>query len=93
MEFILSVLVTFVLIGWLIKKIFPFLLVWFVKRRMNKGGGAQFMHFGPFGFASQEQEDFHRKEEEGKVTVVTMDKKEKVIEKDMGEYIDFEEEK
>ena len=82
MELILSALVIFVLAGWLMKKIFPILLVWFVKRRMKKGV-----------FASQYQEDFHRKEEEGKVTVVTMDQKEKVIEKDMGEYVDFEEEK
>ncbi len=91
--------------GWLLKRIFPILLTWYIKRRMKKGGGASFGQFGPFGFTggfygnpfepqgTGESQERCQKKEEGKVTVVTMEKKEKVIEKDMGEYIDFEEEK
>ena len=101
MEFIISVLVMFVVFGWLMKKIFPFLITWFIKRKMKKGGGASFGQFGPFGFygtqfgqqTDDQQESRRSKDQEGKVTVVTMDQKEKVIEKNMGEYIDFEEEK
>ena len=97
MEFIISVLVMFVVFGWVMKKIFPFLITWYIKRKMKNGGGAsfgqfgQFGQYGPFGFAGDVDED--KQKEEGKVTVVTMDQKEKVIEKNMGEYIDFEEEK
>lgn len=100
MEFLVTVLVIFVVFGWLMKKIFPFLLAWYIKRRMKKGNGAVFGQFGEFGEFGQfwqqgedEMQNNHRKDEEGKVTVVTMDQKEKVIEKNMGEYIDFEEEK
>ena len=102
MEFLLTVIVIFIFLGWLLRKIFPLLLAWFIKRKM-KNGGASFGSFGPFysGFygnsgatEANEQEEVRRnKEQEGKVTVVTMDQKEKLIEKDMGVYVDFEEEK
>ena len=102
MEFLLTVIVIFIFLGWVLRKIFPLLLAWFIKRKMKNGGGS-FGSFGPFysGFygnsgatEANEQEEVRRnKEQEGKVTVVTVDQKEKLIEKDMGEYVDFEEEK
>ena len=70
MEFLLTIIVIFIFLGWLLTRIFPLLLAWYVKRRMRKC-----------------------RQQEGKVTVVTVQEQEKVIEKDMGEYVDFEEEK
>ena len=102
MEFLLTIIVIFIFIGWLLTRIFPLLFAWYLKRKMKKGGSS-FGSFGPFygGFygnpntdRAKEYEDVGRsKEQEGKVTVVTVQEQEKVIEKDMGEYVDFEEEK
>ncbi len=104
MEFVLTVLVIFVVFGWILKKLFPMLLAWYIKRKMKNGGGS-FGSFGPFGgftggvygeqggTFSGEDEVRRSKAEEGKVTVTTVEEKEKVIEDDMGEYVDFEEEK
>lgn len=102
MEFILTFLLILFLVGWILKILVPLLLTWYIKRKMSKGGGTGFGSFGPFagGFytgaaqAENREDDSKRnKEQEGKVTVVTMEEKEKVIEDNMGEYIDFEEEK
>ncbi len=103
MEFILSFLLVVFLVGWLLKKLLPPLLVWYITRKAEKNGGS-FGNFGaftgnPFGqnpYAAKEkaEEEVRRsKEQEGKVTVANVEQKEKVIEKGMGEYIDFEEEK
>lgn len=108
MEFILTFLIVFLGIGWILKRLFPILLAWYVKRKMKNGGGT-FCGFGPFGgvggFGSfggfdgntaweREQEQARRrKSQEGKVTVEKGEEKEKVIDKNIGEYIDFEEEK
>ncbi len=91
MEFILTLLVVFVVFGWIFKKLFPLLLAWYIKRKMKNGGGS----FGAFGYDafSREEQVNRSKAEEGKVTVTARQEREKVIEDDMGEYIDFEEEK
>ena len=70
MEFLLTVILIFVFFGWLLRKLFPLFLAWYVKRKMRKC-----------------------RQQEGKVTVETVQEQEKVIAKDMGEYVDFEEEK
>ena len=101
MEFLLTIIVIFIFLGWLLARIFPLLLAWYVKRKMKKGGSS-FGSFGPFygGFygnpatGANEREDVRKsKQQEGKVTVETVQEQEKVIAKDMGEYVDFEEEK
>lgn len=99
MEFILTLLIFIFVTGWLLAKFFPLVLAWYLKRKMKNGGSS----FGGFngsafgnmytGTQNSEDEVKRSKEQEGKVTVTTMEQKEKVIEKNMGEYIDFEEEK
>ena len=84
---------------WLMKWLFPILLAWFIKRRIQKGGfnGGAFGSNGFGGFWSsgfggpQQQEPQQKKKEEGKVIISDMPKKEKVIDKEIGEYVDFEE--
>ena len=101
MEFILTFLLFIFIFGWVVSKLFPLILAWYVKRKM-KNGGTSFGNFGGvytnfYGNAANEQmqnEEVRRsKEQEGKVTVSKVEEREKVIEKDMGEYIEFEEEK
>lgn len=99
MEFILTFLLFIFIFGWVLSRLFPLILSWYLKRKMRNGGGT----FGGFnstsfgnmytGHGDSEAEVRRSKEQEGKVTVTTMEQKEKVIEKDMGEYVDFEEEK
>ena len=47
MEFLLTVVVIFAILNLLLRKIFPLLLAWYVKRKMKKGGSS-FGSFGPF---------------------------------------------
>lgn len=84
---------------WLMKWLFPILLAWFIKRKIQKGGfnGGAFGSNGFGGFWStgfgggQPQQPQQKKKEEGKVIISDMPKKEKVIDKEIGEYVDFEE--
>lgn len=100
MEFILTFLLFIFIFGWVVARLFPVLLAWYLKRKM-KNGGTSFGGFHNAGFgnmyngtaADQQAEIKRSKEQEGKVTVTKLEEKEKVIEKDMGEYIEFEEEK
>ncbi len=99
MEGFITFLFFFILFMWVMKKLFPLLLAWFIKRRIEKGGasGGGFTGPGGFGFwstgfgnagAAQKHE---QKKEEGKVVITDIPKKEKVIDKEVGEYVDFEE--
>ena len=100
MEFILTFLLFIFIFGWVVSRLFPLLLTWYVKRKMKKGG-TSFGGFHSAGFgnmyggtvAEQQDEVRRSKEQEGKVTVTKLEEKEKVIVKNMGEYIEFEEEK
>ncbi len=50
--------------------------------------------YGNPATGANEREDVRKcRQQEGKVTVETVQEQEKVIAKDMGEYVDFEEEK
>ena len=99
MEGFITFLLFFFLFMWLMKWLFPILLAWFIKRRIQKGGfnGGAFGSNGFGGFWStgfggpQQQEPQQKKKEEGKVIISDMPKKEKVIDKEIGEYVDFEE--
>lgn len=103
MEGFITFLFFFVLFIWVMGKLFPLLLAWFIRRKMKKRGMDGFAGFGgPGGFAgfwsnmgqqgntgngyaSQE------KKQEGKVIISDVPKQEKVIDKEVGEYVDFEE--
>ncbi len=99
MEGFITFLLFFVLFMWLMKRLFPLLLVWFVKRRMKQGGngGAGFAGPNGFGFWStgfgnmENRGSGEQKKEEGKVVITDIPKQEKVIDKEIGEYVDFEE--
>lgn len=99
MEGFITFLLFFVLFMWLMKRLFPLLLVWFVKRRMKQGGNGASGFAGPngFGFWStgfgnmENPQGQEQKKEEGKVVITDIPKQEKVIDKEIGEYVDFEE--
>lgn len=103
MEGFITFLFFFVLFMWAMGKIFPHLLAWFVRRRMKKGGMDGFAGFGgPGGFAgfwsnmgpqggAGNGYDPQEKKQEGKVIISDIPKQEKVIDKEVGEYVDFEE--
>lgn len=78
MEFLLTIILVFVFSGWVLKKFLPLLLTWYIKRKMKSSNGG-------------EKEFRQYKGDEGKVTVETLEEREKVIEDNVGEYIDFEE--
>lgn len=82
MEFILTFLIIFLGIGWVLKRLFPILLAWYVKRKIK---GEPWIR--------EEEQVRQKKAQEGTVTVEKGAEKEKVIDKNIGEYIDFEEEK
>lgn len=87
MEGFITFLLFFFLFMWLLKWLFPLLLAWWLKRKMNNGSFGSGMFGGNAGYTQQQQQ----KKEEGKVTITQVPKQEKVIDKEIGEYVDFEE--
>lgn len=81
MEGFITFLLFFFLFMWLLRRLFPLLLTWWIKRKVSNGS------FGREPDYNQEQQ----KKQEGKVTITQVPKQEKVIDKEVGEYIDFEE--
>ena len=86
-----------VLFGWIIGKLFPIILAWVIKRKIKQGNmNGGFTGFswnsgqGFSGFGQQYQQQEHKKQE-GKVIISDIPKQEKVIDKEVGEYVDFEE--
>ncbi len=103
MEGFITFLFFFALFIWAMGKVFPLLLAWFVRRRMKKSGMDGFAGFGgPGGFAgfwsnmgqqgsAGSGHASQEKKQEGKVIISDIPKQEKVIDKEVGEYVDFEE--
>lgn len=99
MEGFITFLLFFALFLWVMKRVFPLLLAWVIKRKLQKGGtgGGGFAGQGGFGFWStgfgggQPQQAREETKEEGKVVITDIPKKDKVIDKEIGEYVDFEE--
>lgn len=90
MEGFLTFVLVFFLVMWVLGKIFPRLLLWYVQRKVKKGGWSG---FGP-GFSGGFGNNSSVKEEkkEGEVTVSRQQEpQKKVFDKNDGEYIDFEE--
>ncbi len=99
MEGFITFLFFLVLFGWIIGKLFPIILAWIIKRKIKQGNmnggftgfgwnsGQGFTGFGGFGQNQQQEE----KKQEGKVIISDIPKQEKVIDKEVGEYVDFEE--
>lgn len=100
MEGFITFLLFFALFVWVMKRVLPLLLAWIIKRKLQKGGtgGGGFAGPGGFGFWSTgsggngaASDARQQKKEEGKVIITDIPKKEKVIDKEIGEYVDFEE--
>lgn len=99
MEGFITFLFFTVLFFWLMKRLFPLLLAWFIKRKMKQGGpngggfaGSNGFGFWSTGFGNMAGENAgSEKKEEGKVVITDIPKQEKVIDKEIGEYVDFEE--
>lgn len=98
MEFILTFFIIIIALSWIFVRLLPRILAWYIKRKVGRGETFGGFAGGPFGNGyrqneAPEEEIKRSKEQEGKVTVIKVEETEKVIEGDMGEYIDFEEEK
>lgn len=83
MEGFLTFVLVFILIIWLIGRFFPLLLAWWIKRK--------------FGKISREQQRYSRQQEpqykEGDVIVEIEREEKKIVDNNVGEYIDYEETK
>lgn len=83
MEGFLTFILVFILIVWLIGRFFPFLLAWWIKRK--------------FGKISREQNIYKNREQprykEGDVIVEIEKEEKKIVDNNVGEYIDYEETK
>lgn len=82
MEGFLTFIFVFVLIVWLIGRFFPLLLTWWIKRKFGKIN----------------RDDRYRKQQnsnykEGDVIVEVEQKEKKIVDDNIGEYIDYEETK
>ena len=87
MEAFFTVVLLIVLFFWLLGKFLPRVLAWYVRRRI---GGA------PQGGAEWQQrwrQQEHENKNEGEVEIKYSEPQEKIITGNMGEYVDFEEEK
>lgn len=85
MEFFLTLIIVFIIVSWLLGKFLPRLLVWYLGKKFGMGNTGYRRYEG-----GNTEEPAGK---EGDVTVSKIEEKEKVIEKEMGEYIDYEEEK
>lgn len=85
MEFFLTLIIIFIVVFWLLGKFLPRLLVWYIGKKFGAGTAHT------QGFNRDGNEEPAGKE--GDVTVSKIEERGKVIEKEMGEYIDYEEEK
>ncbi|MDO4736344.1 MAG: DUF4834 family protein [Bacteroidia bacterium] len=90
MEGFITFVLVFVCVIWVLGKIFPRLLVWYLQRKVNKGGWGNFGRGFNGGFDAQQSGQERQKE--GDVTISsTVEPQKKVFDKNDGEYIDFEE--
>lgn len=74
------------------RKLFPLLLTWFIKKKIKDGTFVNGGFYGQgFGAGQQPPRSDYGKDEEGKVIISDIPKQDKVIDKGVGEYVDFEE--
>lgn len=87
LEFVISLLVIIVLAGWLLRKIIPYIIVRWINRQ-QKGGASTWGG----GFDKNYSDDTYRESSEGDIYVSGQNstQNEKIVDKDMGEYVDFE---
>ncbi len=89
MEGFLTFVLVFVCVMWVLGKVFPRFLVWYLQRKVKKG---QWNTFGGFGSGNTENDNVKSDYKEGEVTISSSaEPKKKVFDKNDGEYIDFQE--
>ncbi len=94
MEFILTFILILLLVGWVFKRVFPLLLMWYIQRRARQGGGSTYFGGNFNGWSNTQERSTKDQRKEGEVTVEKKSSpKEKVIDRSVGEYVDYEEEK
>ncbi len=81
MEVLLIIILSFFVLGYILRLLAPYILKWYVKRMQKR-----------FGFTGQGQQNNKR---EGEVSInkdtSVNNKKKKTVAKDVGDYVDFEE--
>ncbi|MEZ7883857.1 MAG: DUF4834 family protein [Bacteroidales bacterium] len=89
MELFLTIIFCIILFFWLLGRFGPLLLAWWLKRRIEKIAGKGGF-YGANGFYQQQNNEPHK---EGETYVENMGEQKKVVDKNVGEYVDFEETK
>ncbi len=93
MEFLLTIIVIFVIFSWIFGKLFPRILAWYLTKKVKdmQGGAFGGRGFGNTGFDPYAEQEVKRsKEQEGNISVTRVTRQEKIIDSSMGEYIDYE---
>ena len=81
----LKVLFVIILIIYILRLLSPYIMRWII-RRMEKKITEQFKNI------SNQQQNQQQKKSAGDITINKTDKKKKKVDKNIGDYIDFEEE-
>lgn len=84
MEVFITVIIVVFLFFWVLSRLLPFLIAFWVKKKMGQ--------FGHFGNSTPNDPEAERRRE-GDVFINNPGSKEKVVDKNVGEYVDFEEKK
>ncbi|OJV21464.1 MAG: hypothetical protein BGO30_01825 [Bacteroidetes bacterium 41-46] len=83
--------ITFIFISalaiFILSRVLPYLLAWWVRRRLSKMSGGRNPYGEDFGTRS------NKVREEGETIVSDDVKRDKIVDSDVGEYVDFEESK
>ena len=89
---VLIIIFSFIILGWLMRLILPFLLGWLVKRLMKNTMNRTF-HFGNFNQYqdNQYQDNQHQNDEQSDFIQQNQQKPKQSPRRDKGEYVEFEE--
>ena len=98
MEFLLTIIVIFVIFSWVFGKLFPRILAWYLTKKVKDMQGGTFgsrgfnaSGFNASGFESYADQEIKKsKEQEGQVSVTRITRQEKIIDSSMGEYVEYE---
>lgn len=93
METFLGIILTLIIFSYIFGKLLPYLLQWFIKRKIRQaqnGDGSQFGGFSSFGgFGTREpKQNAHQKEGEVHINRKNTQKR---VKDNVGDYVDFEE--
>lgn len=87
MEFLLTIIVIFVAVSWVLGKLLPRILTWYLTKKVKN---MQNNFYGGAAKQAKEEEIKKSKEQEGTVRVTRVVRQDKIIDSTIGEYIDYE---